>query len=77
VDGTIKRRRSAAFFHDGNPGAVIETLASHHDASGLAYEPITVRDHIKAKLAGSRQGKKNLAAVREAARVLAAAEKER
>ncbi|MFI7698691.1 isopenicillin N synthase family dioxygenase [Nonomuraea sp. NPDC049480] len=73
VDGTIKRRRSAAFFHDGNPDAVIETLASHHDASGLAYEPITVRDHIKAKLAGSRQGKKNLAAVREAARVLAAA----
>ncbi|WP_241564371.1 2OG-Fe(II) oxygenase family protein [Nonomuraea polychroma] len=76
VDGTIKRRRSAAFFHDGNPDAVIETLASHHDASGLAYEPITVRDHIKAKLAGSRQGKKNLAAVREAARVLAAAERD-
>ncbi|MGP3960296.1 isopenicillin N synthase family dioxygenase [Nonomuraea sp. 3N208] len=75
VDGTIKRRRSAAFFHDGNPDAVIETLASHHDASGLAYEPITVRDHIKAKLAGSRQGKKNRAAVREAARVLAAAKK--
>ncbi|MGP3919905.1 isopenicillin N synthase family dioxygenase [Nonomuraea sp. 10N515B] len=74
VDGTIKRRRSAAFFHDGNPEAVIETLASHYDASGLAYEPITVRDHIKAKLAGSRQGKKNLAAVREAARVLAAVE---
>ncbi|MFI7129467.1 isopenicillin N synthase family dioxygenase [Nonomuraea sp. NPDC050153] len=72
VDGAIKRRRSAAFFHDGNPEAVIETLASHHDASGLAYEPVTVRDHIKAKLAGSRQGKKNLAAEREAARVLAA-----
>ncbi|MFD9444051.1 isopenicillin N synthase family dioxygenase [Streptomyces sp. NPDC060006] len=72
VDGTIKRRRSAAFFHDGNPDAVIATLDSHHDASGLAYEPITVRDHIKAKLAGSRQGRKNLAAVREAARVLAA-----
>ena len=73
VNGAIKRRRSAAFFHDGNPDAVIETLASHRDASGEAYEPITVRDHIKAKLAGSRQGRKNLAAVREAERVLAAA----
>ena len=73
VDGTIKRRRSAAFFHDGNPDAVIKTLDSHRDASGQAYEPITVRDHIRAKLAGSRQGKKNLAAVREAERVLAAA----
>jgi isopenicillin N synthase-like dioxygenase len=74
VDGAIKRRRSAAFFHDGNADAVIETLASHlgHD-SGLAYEPITVRDHIKAKLQGSRQGKKNTAAVREAGRLLAAA----
>ncbi|WP_128377128.1 isopenicillin N synthase family dioxygenase [Streptomyces cavernae] len=77
VDGTIKRRRSAAFFHDGNPDAVIETLDSHRDASGAAYEPITVRDHIRAKLAGSRQGKKNLAAVREAARVHAAAKTER
>ena len=73
VDGTIKRRRSVAFFHDGNVDAVIETLPSHLDADdGLAYEPILVRDHIKAKLAGSRQGKANTAAVREAARVLAA-----
>lgn len=73
VDGTIKRRRSAAFFHDGNADAVIETIASHLDYDpGLAYEPITVRDHIKAKLQGSRQGKTNTAAVREAHRVLAA-----
>jgi isopenicillin N synthase-like dioxygenase len=73
VDGTIKRRRSVAFFCDGNVDAVIETLPSHLDADdGLAYEPILVRDHIKAKLAGSRQGKANTAAVREAARVLAA-----
>lgn len=70
IDGTIKRRRSAAFFHDGNPDAVIETLPSH--AGEECYEPILVRDHIKAKLRGSRQGKKNTAAVREAARVLAA-----
>ncbi|MFJ9088024.1 isopenicillin N synthase family dioxygenase [Streptomyces sp. NPDC102384] len=77
VDGTIKRRRSVAYFHDGNIDAVIATLPSHLDAdAGLAYEPITVRDHIKAKLAGSRQGKANTAAVREAARVLAAAGRE-
>lgn len=73
IDGTIKRRRSAAFFHDGNPDAVIETLPSHVGAD--CYEPITVREHIKAKLQGSRQGKKNTAAVREAARVLAAQER--
>lgn len=30
----------------------------------LGYEPILVRDHIKAKLAGSRQDKANAAAVR-------------
>ncbi|MBY4225540.1 isopenicillin N synthase family oxygenase [Rhodococcus fascians] len=73
VDGTIVRRRSAAFFHDGNVDAVISTLPSHLDAdSGLAYEPVSVRDHIAAKLAGSRQGKANVGAVREAARVRAA-----
>ncbi len=72
VNGAIQRRRSAAFFHDGNPEAVIETLASHRTADGPAYEAITVRDHIKAKLAGSRQGAKYPGAGREAARVLAA-----
>ncbi|MBJ7351140.1 MAG: isopenicillin N synthase family oxygenase, partial [Rhodococcus sp.] len=73
VDGAIVRRRSAAFFHDGNVDAVISTLPSHLDAdSGLAYEPVSVRDHIAAKLAGSRQGKANVGAVREAARVRAA-----
>lgn len=73
VDGRIRRRRSAAFFHDGNVDAVIATASKYLDAdSGLAYEPITVGDHIAAKLAGSRQGKANAAAVREAARVLAA-----
>ncbi|MFE0132664.1 isopenicillin N synthase family dioxygenase [Streptomyces sp. NPDC059037] len=77
VDGGIVRRRSAAYFHDGNVDAVIATLPGHLDAADeLAYEPILVRDHIKAKLAGSRQGKANVAAVREAARVLAAAERE-
>ncbi|MEU6762810.1 2-oxoglutarate and iron-dependent oxygenase domain-containing protein [Streptomyces sp. NPDC046853] len=74
VDGGIVRRRSAAYFHDGNVDAVIATLPGHLGCDDeLAYEPILVRDHIKAKLAGSRQGKANAAAVREAARVRAAA----
>ncbi len=73
VDGQIKTRRSAAFFHDGNVDAVISTLPGLLEAAGdQAYPPITVRDHIAAKLGGSRQGKANLAAVREAARVMAA-----
>ena len=55
--------------------ATIETLPSHLESdNGLAYEPITVREHIAAKLAGSRQGKANTSAVREAARVRSAAE---
>ncbi|AFA75973.1 oxidoreductase, 2OG-Fe(II) oxygenase superfamily [Gordonia polyisoprenivorans VH2] len=73
VDGTIRRRRSAAFFHDGNVDAVVQTAAPFIDgAGGPAYEPIVVRDHIAAKLAGSRQGRKNPRAQREAGRVLAA-----
>ncbi|MGJ0120054.1 isopenicillin N synthase family dioxygenase [Williamsia sp. MIQD14] len=71
VDGAIRRRRSAAFFHDGNPDAVIATLPGFDSAAdGLAYAPIRIRDHIAAKLAGSRQGRSNAAAIREAQRVL-------
>lgn len=70
VDGRIRRRRSVAFFHDGNVDAVVSTLPEY--AGPEPYEPILIRDHIKAKLAGSRHGKANTAAVREAARVLAA-----
>jgi isopenicillin N synthase-like dioxygenase len=73
VDGAVKRRRSAAFFHDGNADAVIRTLEQFIAADDLAYAPTTVSDHVKAKLAGSRQGKVNLSAEREAARVRAAA----
>ena len=72
VDGTIERRRSAAFFHDGNIDAIIETMPSKIDAEHPnLYEPITVGEHIRAKLAGSRAGKINESAVRESARVLA------
>jgi isopenicillin N synthase-like dioxygenase len=72
IDGTIVRRRSAAFFHDGNADAVVAPLAACVVDGDDEYEPIVVRDHIAAKLSGSRQGRKNTSAVREAARVLAA-----
>jgi isopenicillin N synthase-like dioxygenase len=73
VYGRIERRRSAAFFHDGNVEAVIETLPTCLDADGTsAYAPITVGEHIRAKLAGSRAGVANPEVEREAARVLAA-----
>jgi isopenicillin N synthase-like dioxygenase len=73
VDGTINRRRSAAYFHDGNADATIAAIESTVEpGSEPLYPPITVSEHIRAKLAGSRAGKINTAATREAARVLAA-----
>ncbi|GAA1802150.1 isopenicillin N synthase family dioxygenase [Nesterenkonia flava] len=73
VNGQIKRRRSAAFFHDWDADAVIETLPGTVEASSAPlYEPVTVHEHIRAKLAGSRAGIKNTSAVREQARVQAA-----
>lgn len=71
VDGTIQRRRSAAFFHDGNVDAVIETIPTCV-GDGSPYPPITVGEHIAAKLAGSRAGVANTAAGAEQQRVLAA-----
>ena len=73
VNGTIRRRRSAAFFHDGNADAVVAPLP-HFVAAGDEphYDPVTIKEHIVAKLSGSRAGKKNAGAVREAARVNAA-----
>lgn len=74
IDGTIKRRRSAAFFHDGNADALIETIPSFLAVgSPRLYEPVTVKEHIIAKLGGSRAGVKNVSAEREAARVASAA----
>jgi isopenicillin N synthase-like dioxygenase len=73
VDGTIARRRSAAYFHDGNADATITAIPSTIEPGGTAiYPPTTVSEHIRAKLAGSRAGKINSSASREAARVLAA-----
>ncbi|MBM3716404.1 MAG: isopenicillin N synthase family oxygenase [Actinobacteria bacterium] len=72
IDGTIERRRSAAFFHDGNADAVIAPLPHFVSREDPAlYEPVTVSEHIAAKLGGSRAGRKNDTAVREAARVMA------
>jgi isopenicillin N synthase-like dioxygenase len=68
--GRVRRRRSAAFFHDGDPDAVVGTLPLD---GARPYPPITVREHLAAKLAGSRGGTLNEAADREAARVHAAA----
>jgi len=73
VDGTIERRRSAAFFLDGNIDALIETLpVTIDDEHPNLYTPVTVGEHLRAKLAGSRAGVRNEAAEREGARVLSA-----
>ena len=55
---------SAAYFHDGNADAVIATLPSpaSRPARTNLYAPITVGEHIAAKLAGSRAGELNAAA---------------
>jgi isopenicillin N synthase-like dioxygenase len=73
IGGTIERRRSAAYFHDGNADATISAMPSCvADGESAIYPPITVGEHIAAKLAGSRAGQLNTAAERDAARVLAA-----
>jgi len=76
VDGTIARRRSVAYFHDGNADATITALPQCiAPGADAIYPPITVSDHIAAKLAGSRAGLINTAAERDAARVLAATQR--
>ncbi|WP_018654361.1 isopenicillin N synthase family dioxygenase [Actinomadura flavalba] len=70
VDGELVPRRSAAFFHDGDVDAVIATLPGCVTADRpAAYAPITVGEHLRAKLAGSRGGRLNAGAAREAARL--------
>jgi isopenicillin N synthase-like dioxygenase len=74
VEGTIKRRRSVAFFHDGNAEALVEAIPTCVPAGEEPkYPPMTVIENIRAKLAGSRQGRINTAASAEAGRILAAA----
>lgn len=70
VNGQLVPRRSAAYFHDGNVDALIECLPSCASAANPArYEPVTVGEHLAAKLAGSRGGQLNPYAGREAARL--------
>lgn len=73
IDGRIKRRRSAAFFFDGNVDAVITTLPGCvAEGETELYGPITVGEHIEAKLNGSRGLVNNTNDTeREAGRVLA------
>ena len=73
ADGRSLRRRSAAYFHDGNADALISTLPSCLAEDGSsAYGPVTVAEHLRQKLGGSRGLAKNEHAEREAARVLTA-----
>jgi isopenicillin N synthase-like dioxygenase len=49
------RRRSVAFFHDGNYDALIECLSSCVSAAAPArYPPVLAGEHLKAKLLGPR-----------------------
>ncbi|WP_052336552.1 isopenicillin N synthase family dioxygenase [Nocardioides alkalitolerans] len=70
VDGTIRRRRSAAYFHDADADAVVAPLPGCvDDAHPARYSPVTVDEHVRAKVAGSNAGVVNHAAVRERARL--------
>ncbi|MGW8377570.1 2-oxoglutarate and iron-dependent oxygenase domain-containing protein [Streptomyces sp. ODS28] len=70
AEGRLVRRRSAAYFHDGDPDTVVETLHGCVSAERPArYGPITVREHLRQKLAGSRGLELNEEAGREAARL--------
>ena len=68
--GELVRRRSAAFFHDGNADAVISTLAPCCAADGTSsYDDVTVAEHLAQKLGGSRGLELNPYAEREASRM--------
>jgi isopenicillin N synthase-like dioxygenase len=72
-EGRPIMRRSAAYFHDGNADAVVSCLPGCADElNPPLYQPISVADHITAKLAGSRGLTLNGDAQREAARLLQA-----
>jgi isopenicillin N synthase-like dioxygenase len=72
-EGHLVRRRSAAFFHDGNADAVISCLPGcATDENPPLYESVTVADHLAAKLNGSRGLIANPDARREGARLLTA-----
>jgi isopenicillin N synthase-like dioxygenase len=69
-EGRPLLRRSAAYFLDGNADAVIDCLPSClGPEEQRLYEPVTVAEHLAAKLAGSRSLNLNTHAGREAARL--------
>ncbi|MEU5304877.1 isopenicillin N synthase family dioxygenase [Streptomyces noursei] len=71
--GRVVRRRSAAFFHDGNWDAEISALPGCVPAgTEPLYPPTTVGRHLAEKLGGSRAGNPNANSPREAARLRAA-----
>ena len=73
IDGVGRslRRRSAAFFHDGNADALISTLDPCRAADGSSpYDDVTVAEHLAQKLAGSRGLELNDHAAREASRIV-------
>jgi isopenicillin N synthase-like dioxygenase len=72
IDGQVKRRRSVAYFLDGNYDAVIEPFSMFVSDGQESYPPITIGENINAKLAGLQMGKSPANAEREASRVLAA-----
>jgi isopenicillin N synthase-like dioxygenase len=73
ADGRITRRRSAAFFHDGNVDAVIETLPSCREEDGTShYAAVDVGSHLAMKVASSRSDTRVDGAQREAERTLSA-----
>lgn len=72
VDGTIHRRRSAAFFYEAQHDTIIDALPEClADGELPRYPAISVGDHIAAKLGGSRGGTSNDLVASETARVLA------
>ena len=72
-EGNLVRRRSAAFFHDGNADAVISCMPGcATEENPPRYESVTVSDHLTAKLNGSRGLVPNPSAEREGARLLSA-----
>ncbi|MFE4501171.1 isopenicillin N synthase family dioxygenase [Rhodococcus sp. NPDC056743] len=72
VGGRIIRRRSAAFFFDGNYDAVIEALPGTLAPGEVGYPPITIAENIAAKVAGLKGGIAPGGDLREAERVRAA-----
>jgi isopenicillin N synthase-like dioxygenase len=71
IDGMIERRRSVAYFHGETPETIIAPIPELLESGETPrYGPVSAFEHSRAKLAGSRGGKKNDAVPRDAARVI-------